>query len=389
MIEVEIRNYQSIAYTKLQIEGFTTLIGRNYLGKSAVLRAINAALTNQQGTKFIRWGQTFCEVRLKFPDLDILWHKEEGNNFYEITNASGKKRYDKIGKDEPPKEILEAGYKPVFLGDQKINLNYAVQFFPLFLVDTQDSRGADLLTSVYGLDRIYKAIDLCNKEQRANSDLLRIREKDLAQISSSLERFKDFTGVVSLIPDIKDKRKAFEAKEAEIERVKVWKDSVINLFTYCKKMKPIIELTVPKPGEISTGLSEYNKLMVYKKNIDELMTVLKRTKPVLSITLPDQSVPRIREQFSEYQQLLKWRSNYRVLSEEVSRLSKISEVVIPEHSINMEDVPKLQKIQEQLSTANNNFKIAKKSLDDTITEIATVEKELGEFDLCPLCGAKR
>ena len=123
MIEVEITNYQSISYLKFEIEGFTTLIGRNYSGKSATLRAINSALTNQQGTDFIKWGEQFCEVKIKMPGLFILWHKEDGNNFYKINN----KKYTKIGRSDPPSEIIEAGFKPIVIGSNKINLNYSVQ----------------------------------------------------------------------------------------------------------------------------------------------------------------------------------------------------------------------------------------------------------------------
>ena len=159
MIEIEITNYESIDHTKIVVDGLTTIVGRNYLGKSSILRAINAALTNKDGTDFISWGKTFCEVHIKFPDLDILWHKENGKNYYKING----KEYTKIGRGDPPKEILDAGFKPLEIGDKKINLNYAVQFFPLFLVDKKDSKSADILTSVYGLDCIYKAIDLCNK----------------------------------------------------------------------------------------------------------------------------------------------------------------------------------------------------------------------------------
>jgi len=56
LIRVEITNYESIDHAVIEIDGFTTVVGPNYSGKSAAMRAINAALVNQQGTEFIRWG---------------------------------------------------------------------------------------------------------------------------------------------------------------------------------------------------------------------------------------------------------------------------------------------------------------------------------------------
>ena len=71
---------------ELEFEGFATIVGKNFIGKSATLRAINAALTNRSGTDFIRWGEKVCEVRIITRDYDILWHKESGNNYYKITH---------------------------------------------------------------------------------------------------------------------------------------------------------------------------------------------------------------------------------------------------------------------------------------------------------------
>ena len=45
MLDVEIRNFQSIDHVHLRVEGFTALVGRSNIGKSAVVRAVKAALT--------------------------------------------------------------------------------------------------------------------------------------------------------------------------------------------------------------------------------------------------------------------------------------------------------------------------------------------------------
>lgn len=176
MFDVDITNFQSIKNASFKFEGFTTIIGRNFIGKSAVLRAINAALTNQQGTDFIRWGEKYCEVKIKTKDIDILWHKEDNNNFYKINNEDV---YDKVGNQPPPKPVIDSGFGILSVGKEKINLFYARQFMPLFLIDRLDAKSADLLISIYGLDKLYKAIDLCAKDQRENSNLLKLRKIDL------------------------------------------------------------------------------------------------------------------------------------------------------------------------------------------------------------------
>lgn len=385
MIDVEITNYESIAHTTLQIEGFTTLIGRNYLGKSAVLRAINAALTNKEGTEFIRWGQTFCEVHLKFPDLDVLWHKEEGNNFYRING----KEYTKIGKGDPPQELLDAGFRPVIVGDQKINLNYAIQFFPLFLVNKRDSKSADLLTSVYGLDRIYKAIDLCNKDQRANSDMLRVREKDLKMVEVGLEKFKPFPDLAAKIPDIKKKRKELGENEAEIQRIQTWAVNLRVLSSATKKLRPVSELVMPEGASIAAGIASYKAIVKFNLDLEQLMAFLRKVKPVQGVSLPEKSPAEIKVLFSEYQRLIIWSNNYKKLSNEVSRLEDIRKVELPAATLDVEDIPKLQKLLSQVVSLSTELKSLKTTIDKQTIEIESVDTELKSFDICPLCGAKR
>lgn len=385
MIQVEITNYESLTHTKLQIEGFTTLIGRNYLGKSSVLRAINAALTNKDGTDFISWGATFCEVHLIFPNLDILWHKEEGNNFYKING----KEYTKIGRGEPPQEIYDAGFKPILVGDQKLNLNYAVQFFPLFLVNKRDSKSADVLTSVYGLDRIYKAIDLCNKEQRANSDMLRLREKDLVLVDRGLEKFKQFSGISARLPDIKNKKKELQEKQFEILKISRWGVLLKDLAQHIKRLKPIADISLPEATKTTEDIKKYRMLVQYNSNMVRLMSFLRKVKPVHDISLPEKNVSDIKVTFSEYQKLIVWNNNYNKLLNATNKLDNIHKIKLPTSTIDIEDIPKLQQMFDQVKQLSSEVRNIKGSIDLLVTDIENVEVELKSFNLCPLCGAKR
>jgi energy-coupling factor transporter ATP-binding protein EcfA2 len=385
MILVEITNYESLTHTKLQIEGFTTLIGRNYLGKSSVLRAINAALTNKEGTEFISWGATFCEVHLIFPDLDILWHKEEGNNFYNING----KEYTKIGRGDPPQEILDAGFKPILVGDQKLYLNYAVQFFPLFLVNKRDSKSADVLTSVYGLDRIYKAIDLCNKEQRANSDMLRLREKDLVLVDKSLEKFKQFPDIAIILPTIKNKKKELQEKEFEILKISRWGSLLKDLAQHIKRLKPISDVSFPESTKITEDIKKYQALVQYDLNMTRLLSFLRKIKPVHAISLPENNVSDIKVIFLDYQKLIIWNNNYNKLLKETTRLEGIHKVSIPTATIDIEGIPKIKQMYEQVKQLSSEVKSIKLSVESLTSEIEKVGIELDSFDICPLCGVKR
>lgn len=384
MIEVEITNYQSIAHAKFVIDGFTTVVGRNYLGKSATLRAVNAALTNQQGTDFIRWGERFCEVRIKTGDIDILWHKEENNNFYRI---NGKEPLTKVGKSEPPKEIVDAGFKQLKVGDHKINLNYAAQFNELFLVDKMDSKGADLLTSVYGLDRLYKAIDLCSREQRDNRDESRLREKDLEVVNRDLDRFSGFDQIKIATDTLQITKSTLDKTERDLDDLKIKYVKAQELATACKRLATVKEVTVPDSAQIQDGVSVYCKLLQYASSVTTLTSVTDKLKPVFEIAVP---VPgTISTSIDEYTRLKTLYARYQVLQGEVDRLSKIESVSIPVPDVDVDTITKLRGMYDEAMRHKRELLGLDKELKELTTTVEDVNKLLAKYDVCPLCGKAR
>ena len=341
MFVVEITNYESIEHTTICVDKFTTLTGKNALGKSAALRAINAALTNQQGTNFIRWGQDFCEIRIKTGNYDILWHKEDSNNFYKING----KVYNKIGRDAPPEEISNAGFGLLKVGTQKINLNYAQQFFPLFLVDRLDSKGADLLTSVYGLDRLYKAVDLCNKEQRSNKDTLRIRAKDLELIEDDLDKFKDFEKLKKHGEHLKKLKKSIEEKEAEIGKLRKWGEKAQILARAIAILQKVSNIAIPRNDT--------------------------------SLKLAD-----------EIKELTKLHNRYAATKKDVDRLKKIEGVTLPENNIETKSLKYLEGKKEQLLDGKEELKTIKSRIDKVEWAIKEVKEQKSKYPTCPLCGSE-
>lgn len=430
MVEVEIFNYQSIAHTKLVIDGFTTLVGRNHLGKSAALRAINAALTNQQGTDFIRWGETYCEVRIKTPEISIIWHKENGNNFYKIKAKDDEraKKYTKIGREEPPKEVLEAGFKLLKVGDQKVNLNYAQQFHPLFLVDKQNTKSADLLTSVYGLDRLYKALDLCNKEQRSNKDALKFREKDLQITKQNLNQFEGFEELLEKMDSLKSKNSGIQSDKRELEWLKIVKTSLNKAATDFKNLKAVTQIGVPESRVIEDRILVYEALSEYRRSLHELSVAVKSLRPVVEIelsskiisevqsrieehavlsewgedlarlsrsvkgltpvqkvVLPDDRTREIKQKLDEYQQLKRWGKSIQELSGDIKKLETASSVQIPEIVDDTAKLKELSSFRDQLKALKDSMDQLKAQVEEADRELAGIEEEMKSFEICPLC----
>jgi hypothetical protein len=386
VIRVEIRNFQSISHLELEFEGFATIVGRNFIGKSATLRAINAALTNKSGTDFIRWGESFCEVRITMGNYDILWHKENSNNFYEITVDGKKDRYEKIGKEEPPAPIKELGFSVIKLGTEKVNLNYAEQFFPLFLVDRQDTKGADLLTSVYGLDVLYKAVELCGKEQKSNKDDLRLRQKDLQFIEKDLERFDGFEEVLDRGKGIKESRKKLSDFNSTITKLRKLEDDVKRIYSECNKLKGISEINLPEIGIIPELIEDVTKLKSNFKSITRIKVDLEGLKGVEEINIPE--TPSVDDDINIISNLKGYLSKVKKLKADIGSFSGLEDLSIPRLDIDIEEIGTLIKKRDELKSLGSDLKDIDIEIKNIEEEYQKVEENLKSFDVCPLCGSE-
>lgn len=102
---VTISQFQSIRHAHLTLGPWTSIVGESDLGKSAVWRAITAALTNRTGDSFIRHGQPTCEVTINLVGGDrIDWQKSRGKSgVYQVTLGGSAEvvRYEKTNGEVP------------------------------------------------------------------------------------------------------------------------------------------------------------------------------------------------------------------------------------------------------------------------------------------------
>ena len=180
MLKASVKDFQSISNAQIDIDGFTVVIGKNNLGKSALVRAIDAALTNRTGNEFIQWGKKETQVHLKKDDLDILWKKGDSAS-YKINGKS----YSKLNRAVPP-PILEAGFRKIEIGDLKLTPLVAPQFEELFLLDKPGSVITEALSVIYKLNVLSDADSLCQKEIRSTKALLKTWDSDLQKTKNEL-----------------------------------------------------------------------------------------------------------------------------------------------------------------------------------------------------------
>jgi len=384
MVHVEITNYESIAHAKFDFNGFTTIVGRNTIGKSAVLRAINAALTNKSGTNFIRWGEEFCEVRIKTPHIDILWHKEDGKSYYQI----GKEKLTKIGKDAVPPQITNAGLGVIKIEENKINLHYAEQYNPLFLVDKQTNKTADLLLSIYGLDKIYKAIDLCNKEQRNNISLLKTRREDLACVTQDIKKFSGYEELSNKKDSLLNKKSEIDNQALEIETINKYVQTYIELAFGCKRLKPVHDVSIPSIKPILAIYSECLKLKDITDKFLKITTDVKRFIEIKNVVIKTSTSESIDKEIKDINNLKNNLKTYDILTAEVSKLKAINSLELPgTPSVDFKDIEELKNKREYIIKTHTETKDLEIEISKCEILIKKCKEDKKSYEICPACGS--
>ena len=101
---IEIRNFQSIGYADMQLAEWVSIVGESDLGKSAILRAVRAAMVNRRGDDPIRHGAKAAEVTLYLTAGPVVtWRKERGKSGVYVVARPGEppRTYEKTAGEVP------------------------------------------------------------------------------------------------------------------------------------------------------------------------------------------------------------------------------------------------------------------------------------------------
>jgi hypothetical protein len=253
MIEVEIRGFQSIEHLSIQIDGFTALVGRSNIGKSAVVRAIKCALTNSLGTSFVRHGDDCarilrkakackCQstVHLQTEGFDLRWEKGDAINRYTFNGE----RYDKPGQGIP-EFLISHGFAPIKVGDEVGSIQVADQFFPIFLLNQSGPSIAEAISDVARLDRVSAATKLVEKDRREVVSTKKIREKDAEGLR---QRLTAYDGLDAALTKTTQAAAALGGVGKALQRVNALSQYAASTEAILKRIKSLWEVgSIPVP----------------------------------------------------------------------------------------------------------------------------------------------
>ena len=281
MTEISIKNFQSIKSVDLVVDGFTVIVGRNNIGKSAIIRAVDATLTNRVGDDFIRDGEKSTEIKIKREGLDLEWKKGTKTS-YKINGEP----FTALNRDIP-KPLVEAGFGRMELGDKKISPLVAHQFDPLFLINKGGSVITEVLAGIYDLDSLSNADDMCQKDLKAQKSMLKTRDGDLAILQGKLEKYKDFETLKEEVKTLIAKDKACQSLQDEIALLTDYEVELEALVRNINLLKGFKGVDIPNVSECEKLVEENSWLEKTSQELFVLGTSIKKLRGIEKIEIPE------------------------------------------------------------------------------------------------------
>jgi len=335
MIDVEVKGFQSIEHLHIKLEGFSALVGRSNIGKSAVIRAIRCALTNPLGTSYVRHGRDCarlarkngktckCQssVHIKAEGFDLLWEKGDAINRYHYNGQM----FDKPGPGVP-EFLCEAGFAPVKVGDLG-SLQIADQFFPIFLLNQSGPAIAEAISDVSRLDRINTATKLAEKDRREVVASRKTREGDVKELEGKLSQYEGLNEAVKTVGEAEKALDNLLEAQRKVEQLERFVLSLEGLAKDIRRLQEASKIDVDEPAEIEALFVKARECRRYHETLDGLAHDVRRLGQASKVEFddPDQLV----EDLGRVVQLARFEVDYDRRSREVHTLASVEETLRP------------------------------------------------------------
>jgi len=333
VVQIEIRNFQAIAHTVIEVDGFSVLAGKSNIGKSSVVRAIKAALTGAPADIYVRHSfncprnkgakscKCFCSVHIVTDGLDLLWEKGDTVNRYVYNDTT----YTVVGKGTP--EFLMQDFAPIKLGDEKEIIQVSDQFNPIFILDESGTIAADILSDVAKLDQINIATRLAEKDRKEASSTRKVREKDILDLRIALTRYEGLDAVVDHVSTIEDLDGQTEVIGFKVEQLERFIETVLIVVSRIKSLEKINLIELPDVEFLITDGSKFERLKEFIASLADRMASVSSLDGVDSVTLP--SIDFFLSSSATYAKLVVWESKMDSLRGFFGRLRKFDSVSFP------------------------------------------------------------
>jgi len=390
VVRIEINNFQSIAHEVIEVDGFSALAGRSNIGKSAVIRAIKAALTGSPVEGYVRHGpgcprvirgakscKCFCSVHIVAEGLDLLWEKGDAVNRYAYNGTE----YTVVGRGTP--EFLMEGFAPVQMGDEKDILQVSDQFKPIFILNKSGTVAADILSDVAKLDEINVATRMADKDRREAQATRKVREKDIVDLRAALAGYEGLDDTVALVEKLEELDRESEATHAKAQKLERFLVSVLSVGERIKSLKAVNQIVPPDIAPVVESGETYAAVKRLVAELEDRMASVASLDGLNEIEVP--AFEAFLSSEAAYEKLIGWAAKVETLREFFDKFQGLEVVSLPEFE-SMEGVKEIFFRLDLWATRTQELALALLRVKEEFEAILREKDELAdELGVCPAC----
>ena len=430
--DVKIQDFQSIKSIDISIEnGLNIITGKSNNGKTAIFRAIEAALWNSGTDDMVRAGAKIAGVFINNGEHSMKYCRNAvGKNEKTAYQFDGGSVQRKVGRNQLPEVAQLFGVRDVRMQNGvKVKLNFWSQNDSPFLMDKTSgqlyeflslssaekyfkvlkSMAADIKVQEAEINNASIAIDTLKSLNNEKKDFLKKNEgfdvlyQKVLQSGEEANKFNNniskIGNILKIKSSVKETNEKLESVSNAINSIPIQDftekyNKIITLSSEYEKIKSIIANIINVSSSIK-GLQD--RLKSCDNALSSSSSVLNETEPKLN------KLNKESEELSLFESKLnscnKLQNDIQIISEKLSELNKNGQINLGEISTKIDDLSReSQSIKDTISMVNavvSTQKSIKSLTEDKLNPVSTkleeatvqfnnFKKEIGH---CPFCGS--
>lgn len=384
-----IKDFQSVKNIKIEFSpsGVTRFSGPNNIGKSVILKAINAVMqniSNRNYKEYIRDNEDTFEVIVEDFDGNVV-HLSRGDvDFYAWTIDGKEGREDRTG-GRVPKAVRD--YFNVYIEEEKTKecLNVRLPGDRLLFVDTSAGDNAMLFQRALGTEDYMLGIKRVDKIGRDLKKETKLIEKYLEQEESKLKdvevELSDLQQSVANIERYEDVLKVEWGKLEKVFEVEKDTEDYVTLKSEITTNKEILkELRIDQLGKEIEGIKHLKEMSEIEEDVRGLRNNIKKLKAIKV----DTELGKDLGVLQEIQEVITVQTEVDSLAASVQRMVDIEvDVGLEEELRKLDNISNVEQIYKEVVKGTKGIKEKKEQYQKIKKELLEVEDELG---YCPTCG---
>lgn len=380
MLQVIVKDFQSIEEARLKVDGVTLIVGESNQGKSACLRALQAACTNRFKAGQVRHGQDQAVIKIKTADSDdvlaIARSWAGGSPMMKL----GSKTFSKLGRTLPKEvnDFLNLGF--IDLNGEQYSCNFHPQFQKPMLLEHSQQKVMEILSASSSLDDLKEAKECVLAARAKNKGAITAVEGIINETNNKLH-------------EMKSKMEFFEPLYSQYSVAFVNYQSIEEQLRCASQLEELLNHQVNLTNEESVIVEFINEYAEYSELIETIDKInklegsldscdkLSSKEQILSkiSSIYDDDLDKMVYAVQLFSELLE---TIDIIDKQVESLEK--HMALLSEILNVEDTIKSYNIKrsdlEQLGAHLNSFRIV------TSSE-ANLSKVVDDHE-CPICGNK-